>query len=451
NIESSPELRCKFNAKFGENFKISQEYSQNPQISQGIAKLLKLGVAYHHSSISQEEKTLIEDNFRSGTIHTLCCTSTLAAGVNLPASRVIIRSPYTGRSFITKSGYIQMAGRAGRVGYTVQGKSYIVLNNKSEAENFLNIFNVEEELCTSSLLENDCFHLTHLVLSLICLTLIKKHNEIIEAVKITLLKYDINQDNVIEDKIMLCLNRLLEYKLIGQNSVENGTKSELEIYATNLGKALQKSHIQIQQFPAVYDELTSSLKHFNLMSPFHIIYVISAADHMTNLDLSKTLSHDENDLVEKLGINVAKIISRKAIEDSWKLRKLFVALILYKYFKSPAKISQIESQVSVSIGDIEKLHLAACGFGSSLTKFCSELPNFKPFCAVLENFLPQFQVMCFQNVELIPLLELPHISSGRAKLFIEKGIDSVQKISNLDGPELRRKIQKINIKQAKDI
>jgi hypothetical protein len=57
-------------------------------------------------------------SFFSGAVSVLCATSTLAAGINLPARRVVFRDMWLGRpqQIYTPSEYHQMAGRAGRAG-----------------------------------------------------------------------------------------------------------------------------------------------------------------------------------------------------------------------------------------------------------------------------------------------------------------------------------------------
>lgn len=73
--------------------------------------------------IQVEEREVVETCYRRGLVRVLTATSTLAAGVNLPARRVIFRQPRIGRDLIDGTRYKQMAGRAGRTGIDSKGES----------------------------------------------------------------------------------------------------------------------------------------------------------------------------------------------------------------------------------------------------------------------------------------------------------------------------------------
>lgn len=108
--------------------------------STDLRKCLSGGTAFHNTNLTREEKTIIEGAFRqsNSSVRVLAATTTLAAGINTPASTVIIAEKEfvgeDGRPF-TVSEYKNMAGRAGRVGFeNEQGKAIILADTAYERE-----------------------------------------------------------------------------------------------------------------------------------------------------------------------------------------------------------------------------------------------------------------------------------------------------------------------------
>ncbi|KAK6441428.1 ATP-dependent DNA helicase MER3 [Oleoguttula sp. CCFEE 5521] len=79
------------------------------------------GVSFHHAGLSIADRTAVEKGYLEGEINVICCTSTLAVGVNLPCHMVIIKNTVTyqrsgsgGCKEYSDLETMQMLGRAGR-------------------------------------------------------------------------------------------------------------------------------------------------------------------------------------------------------------------------------------------------------------------------------------------------------------------------------------------------
>jgi ATP-dependent DNA helicase HFM1/MER3 len=85
---------------------------------QELRACIACGVAFHHAGLDINDRTAVERGFIAGNINVICCTSTLAVGVNLPCQFVIIKNTVTfsptGLQEYTDLEIMQMIGRAGR-------------------------------------------------------------------------------------------------------------------------------------------------------------------------------------------------------------------------------------------------------------------------------------------------------------------------------------------------
>ncbi|MGI0004168.1 MAG: DEAD/DEAH box helicase, partial [Candidatus Nitrosotenuis sp.] len=108
--------------------------NEHTEMVKTLSALLKKGVGFHHAGLNQACREIIETEFRNGKIKLLASTPTLAAGVNLPARRVVISNiaRYDVKSASNKPisilEYKQLCGRAGRPQYDKFGEAVIVGN-----------------------------------------------------------------------------------------------------------------------------------------------------------------------------------------------------------------------------------------------------------------------------------------------------------------------------------
>jgi helicase len=98
-----------------------------------LAAAMRDGVAFHHAGLRSDQRRLVESAFRDRRLAALCATPTLAAGVNVPARRVVVRDQrrFTGTemAWLPTLEVHQMCGRAGRPGLDPYGEAVLVADD----------------------------------------------------------------------------------------------------------------------------------------------------------------------------------------------------------------------------------------------------------------------------------------------------------------------------------
>jgi helicase len=109
------------------------------EMERSLAACVERGAAFHHAGLRREQRKIVEAGFRAGEIKCIASTPTLAAGLNLPARRVIIRDYLRyrageGMAPIPVREYQQMAGRAGRPRLDPYGEAILIAKDRDAVQ-----------------------------------------------------------------------------------------------------------------------------------------------------------------------------------------------------------------------------------------------------------------------------------------------------------------------------
>ena len=118
---------------------IKNQLFESTSVDKKLNFCLERGVAFHNAGLSSVQRRNVEQAFKDRMIKCIVATPTLAAGVNIPAQRVIIRDlwrydPNFGMHPIPILEYKQQAGRAGRPRYDKFGEAITIAKNEKQRD-----------------------------------------------------------------------------------------------------------------------------------------------------------------------------------------------------------------------------------------------------------------------------------------------------------------------------
>lgn len=113
---------------------LKQQVSRSRNVE--LRELFDRGIGIHHAGMLRSDRSLTERAFAAGALKVLCCTATLAWGVNLPAHMVVIKGTKVynaeagGFMNLSMLDVMQIFGRAGRPQFDTSGHGVIITSHE---------------------------------------------------------------------------------------------------------------------------------------------------------------------------------------------------------------------------------------------------------------------------------------------------------------------------------
>ena len=257
-----------------------------------LAEAAEKGVVFHHAGLFNEQKEIIEDEFRNGNILMITATPSLMYGVNLPSKYVVIRDhtrwTSNGPASIPVFDYEQMSGRAGRPQYDDVGYSYLVAKTMEEAFDLeARYVNGEIELTNSKLIDNkDAIYKQ--IIAQIASSLSKNLDDLNDFFGKTLygfqMKNNPSMSMFAQDSLNWELESALEFLL--QNGIIRATPEGLK--TTDFGNLIAKSNYAVETAVKI-KEYVSTMEKLN---PAEMIYALAETPDLPLISFKGRKSKD---------------------------------------------------------------------------------------------------------------------------------------------------------------
>jgi len=177
----------------GRSKELLEDQEEPTSFGKRLAECLRNGVAFHNAGLSSEQRRTVEDGFRKGDIKAIVATPTLAAGINLPARRVIIRDlrRYDVNMGMTPLPVLevkQMCGRAGRPGLDPYGEAVMLAKSERTKDELFERYIWSDSERIYSKLGNEAALRSH-VLALVATRAVGCRDELMEFINSTFFAY----------------------------------------------------------------------------------------------------------------------------------------------------------------------------------------------------------------------------------------------------------------------
>ncbi|PCN50388.1 hypothetical protein B6U99_04720 [Candidatus Geothermarchaeota archaeon ex4572_27] len=410
------------------------------RVSQRLAECIRGGVAFHHAGLSAEHRRIVERAFRGFKLKVVCATPTLAAGVNLPARRVVLQDyrryePGLGYSPIPTLEFHQMAGRAGRPQFDERGEAILVARRRSEVEMLFESYVAAPPERIWSKLATEPALRSH-ILAFIASGSVVSEEELSSFIGATLYahQYGAHTAYPAVRRVLGFLEREGFIARVGGGFM-----------ATSLGH--RTAQLYIDPLSAVI--LRDGLRGYEARTPLGYLFIICSTPDVPRMYLRRgereRLSGEVERRLEELPRRPPSPIEDPYGYEDY-LSTLKTAMILYEWIEE-APEDEIVEEYGVGPGDIHALAQTAKWLAYSARELCRVL-GYASHVDPLNVLEQRLREGCRE--ELLPLTALQGVGRVRARMLFNAGYRSLEDLSRATlrdlvevpgiGPETARSI-----------
>jgi helicase len=411
--KAAPRIKTTLSAKDTESLGlIADEVLENSETDLGatLATCIRSGAAFHHAGLSSALRELVEEGFRAGKIKLISSTPTLAAGLNLPARRVIVRSykrysSEAGMQPIPVLEYKQMAGRAGRPRLDPYGEAVLLAKSHKELMFlFNNYVEAEPENIWSKLGTENALR-TH-VLSTVVNGFARTKEELMEFMEATFFAFQYSGfglSSVVEE----CLDFLKKKEMLETSEALN---------PTTLGKLVSKLYID----PLSASLIVEGLQKAKTFTDLTLLHLVCKTPDMRLLYMRAHDYGEVNDFVMEHAEEFVDVPSPfDAVEYEWFLSEVKTACLVLEWVMEKPE-NELCAKFGIGEGDIR----AISDIAEWIMHVLAQISGLLGLKGSKEASELEKRVHFGAGPELVELLDIKGIGRVRARKLYNAGFQS---------------------------
>jgi len=398
---------------------MKREQNEVVSLEQSLVTCIEKGVAFHHAGLESAQRRAVEQGFKNRSIKCIVATPTLAAGVNIPARRVIIRDLWRydenfGMTPIPILEYKQQAGRAGRPRYDKEGDAITIAKDANQRDSiFYNYILADTEPIYSKLGSQSALRM-HL-LAAISTQFVRDTEGMYKFIESTFYAYQ-SDKYTIKTQVDEALHFLLDNQLIDQ--MDSG------YLATLFGS--RTSSLYIDPLSAIQLKTALERSCNKEITSLSLLHAICSTPDLRSLYLRGSDEWVE-EKAEKIQHSLLLDIPTPSSDDyEWFLSDLKTAFLLEDWIEE-IPYDALVTKYNIWPGDVHTV-VEVAEWLLHATQEYARMYNFSCVSDV-NNLLIRVQNGCKE--ELLNLVTLKGIGRVRARALYHEGFKTVNDLRNV--------------------